>query len=1105
MAEFNKTWRAKSVTLEKEREIRKKVIDAIKKIDEENKDLHNQPVRSSQKYLDFLKENKISCCHCCFSNWCLQKYLAAVKLKLEFTGSKYCDRSANWKFGQLKDLNEKTNCKNMNKISTATVAIQPIQTSSGPTPMMDGLLNFKEMKEDTDSNDRFTLPANMVIATRPRFTAVTIPDVNGMPEDVNMPDKKCVIFDEEEMSYLDLVNHWCYDHGVDSIDLEGMDIAVKIKIWNKALKEYEDRNDSRDESGFTIEPDTYSPEKEHTATAPVSTTHGDILLIGKEIEEKLNSFKTEILGKIENGPMRDMSDSIKRLTSASTVCSDKISVVSRISSENGAAIAEISACQVKHNDKFEALDSAVKKIKQDLVIIQDRNEHIVTNQAESRKKVSSMEAKIMGMASSAENVSVSVQKELETFERKFASQIKEAMATKPAEDVSASVQKELNTFEKKFASRIKKAVATKPEDLGTSFKPSVARSTSSQEKPVGLEQTNPVSSAKQIKDTASHVKPAEPKHVKLVSGHSPLKNTEFQMKPGGSKQAKPVSSAKLVKDAASQAIPAEPEQVKPLPSAKPVKGAASQVNPTGGNYVKSGFSAKPVKSTDSHTSTVGLIKAKPKYSHRPIGDKISTNIKEPTPSSSVTDSTLQKGLTKQELYQKGRKPSSPSATTYSMPRFTTGEVMCLVIAMLFAMLIPAQATMTSASSPAAILASLQPSPYRTVYPLLELESRTWAYQIKEVEDAAYSIIDDVCFYLAMADKQCETHPSSYRTTMLSMENFNKAVTKSFDVIFLLQRLCDVGNQPQSKQAIEQCRNGKSWRIPEESVMSRETDLFGRGSHVVGRVCTASSSINASSITSMEAVSETFLLEFWGTIELNKTCAGQNGSITTTHTIHSPAKVTVPILCSIVSAEFSCGAVRIRSGDTKLVHTTHRRTIIVQDNLIANKVNMSNVSFVSDSNLFVAGVRTGPSSWLSSITQTASSYKTTLITVGVVVAMLAVAAVPARRMLRKTSEMGGVNITNFNSNSNPSKNSNNMDGAIANAEAGQHLPALPEPAAIEQEEEDEPEEVMDEGVHNDHCGGDIWRILKKPVYLRTPAERVAADNWARLHDPFQLHH
>ena len=56
------------------------------------------------------------------------------------------------------------------------------------------------------------------------------------------------------------------------------------------------------------------------------------------------------------------------------------------------------------------------------------------------------------------------------------------------------------------------------------------------------------------------------------------------------------------------------------------------------------------------------------------------------------------------------------------------------------------------------MSSLQPSPYRTVYPLLEMETRTWAYEMEEVEEAAYSIVDDACFYLAMADKQCADHP-----------------------------------------------------------------------------------------------------------------------------------------------------------------------------------------------------------------------------------------------------------------------------------------------------------------------------------------------------------
>ena len=150
-------------------------------------------------------------------------------------------------------------------------------------------------------------------------------------------------------------------------------------------------------------------------------------------------------------------------------------------------------------------------------------------------------------------------------------------------------------------------------------------------------------------------------------------------------------------------------------------------------------------------------------------------------------------------------------------------------------------------------------------------------------------------------------------------------------------------------------------ISKGSVMWRETDLFGRASHVIGRICTASSAINVSSIPSPEAISETFRLEFSGTIKLNETCAGRNGSSSAIHTIHSPTTISVPILCSIHSKEFSCGAVRIRSGDTKLIHTTHHRTTVVQDNLVEDKVNMSNNSFVSDSNILATDASPGSSS------------------------------------------------------------------------------------------------------------------------------------------------
>ena len=201
-----------------------------------------------------------------------------------------------------------------------------------------------------------------------------------------------------------------------------------------------------------------------------------------------------------------------------------------------------------------------------------------------------------------------------------------------------------------------------------------------------------------------------------------------------------------------------------------------------------------------------------------------------------------------------------------------------------------------------------------------------------------------------------------------------------------------GNRMISRDVPMLHKNPHYFIIPEESVMSRETDLFGRGAHVVGRICTASSSINASATTSTEAISESFRLEFSGYLVLNETCEDKNGSSSTIHEIYSPATVTVPIFCSISSDRFSCGAVRIRSGDTKMVHMSHHRTIITQDNLVEGKVNMSNVSFVSDSGAFSTGTSSWPASWFNSISRTASSYKTLLIAAGVAVALLAVATI-----------------------------------------------------------------------------------------------------------------
>ena len=105
-----------------------------------------------------------------------------------------------------------------------------------------------------------------------------------------------------------------------------------------------------------------------------------------------------------------------------------------------------------------------------------------------------------------------------------------------------------------------------------------------------------------------------------------------------------------------------------------------------------------------------------------------------------------------------------------------------------------------------------------------------------------------------------------------------------------------------------------------------------------------------------------------------------------------------------------------------------------------------------------------------------------------------AAIPAGMMLKKTSGTKGVNINNYNSNQASADNSNKVDGDMGGIEANPLYPALHGPAAAEQEGEEEEEEDND---------FQIWKILKKPAHQRTLKERIAADNWQKQQDPFQM--
>ena len=101
------------------------------------------------------------------------------------------------------------------------------------------------------------------------------------------------------------------------------------------------------------------------------------------------------------------------------------------------------------------------------------------------------------------------------------------------------------------------------------------------------------------------------------------------------------------------------------------------------------------------------------------------------------------------------------------------------------------------------------------------------------------------------------------------------------------------------------------------------------------------------------------------------------------------------------------------------------------------------------------------------------------------------------MLRKTSESGAVNKNNYNTAKPSSNNSNKLDVDMGNMDVDPLYPALHDPAAVEQEEE----EVLQAEEEDEEVK--IWKILKKAAHLRSAKERIAVDNWSKQQDPFQL--
>ena len=112
-------------------------------------------------------------------------------------------------------------------------------------------------------------------------------------------------------------------------------------------------------------------------------------LSSNQVSEAVSSAFQENIHPLKQNIEEKFNLLTREVTTASSACSNKVSQVIRNNSEIGTTITKMSACQMEQSVKFDVMDAALVRIKQDLKNIQTKIEHTASNRAENTKKVAS--------------------------------------------------------------------------------------------------------------------------------------------------------------------------------------------------------------------------------------------------------------------------------------------------------------------------------------------------------------------------------------------------------------------------------------------------------------------------------------------------------------------------------------------------------------------------------------------------------------------------------------------------------------------------------------------------------------------------------------------
>lgn len=106
----------------------------------------------------------------------------------------------------------------------------------------------------------------------------------------------------------------------------------------------------------------------------------------------------------------------------------------------------------------------------------------------------------------------------------------------------------------------------------------------------------------------------------------------------------------------------------------------------------------------------------------------------------------------------------------------------------------------------AMLSSQDPSSSLLLYSVDTMESKSYIFQLDEIQEEVISGLDSSCNSISTMKEQCLAHPASCQSSMMSTVNYEKAITKHIQTLYSVKRVCELQNYPPSKKVINRCHH-----------------------------------------------------------------------------------------------------------------------------------------------------------------------------------------------------------------------------------------------------------------------------------------------------------